>query len=262
VRYELHDGRILTWSLESHVTTHCNLRCQQCCTLSPQLPTWAVDPAALSQDLRRLAGVLRPGIFKLTGGEPFLHPDLPAVLDAVRASGISEQVSITTNGFLAQSAPDAVYERLDRMTLSVYASAPLPERSIARITERCERHGVHLTVKRIDTFQKLTPDAPLATDAEVRAVHERCWLKVRCHMVYRGHFYTCTRPPHVAQVLRHQHPEMPALAEVDGVSLSSPELLTRLLDYLEREVPLAACRYCLGASGAWEPHAQAPRHVG
>lgn len=258
MRYELHDGRILTWSLESHVTTHCNLRCEQCCTLSPQLPTWAVEPAALGRELQRLAGVLKPSIFKLTGGEPFLHPDLPAVLDAVRGSAISEQVSITTNGFLAQSAPDAVYERLDRMTLSVYASAPLPERSIARISERCERHGVLLTVKRIDSFQKLTPDEPLSTAAEVRAVYERCWLKVRCHMVYRGHFYACTRPPHVAQVLGPGHADMPALAEVDGVSLDSPELLTRVLDYLEREEPLATCRYCLGASGPWEPHAQAP----
>jgi organic radical activating enzyme len=258
VRYELHDGRILTWSLESHVTTHCNLRCEQCCTLSPQLPTWTVEPAALGRELQRLAGVLRPSLFKLTGGEPFLHPDLPAVLDAVRASGISEQVSITTNGFLAQSAPEAVYERLDRMTLSVYTSAPLPERSIARIAERCERHRVHLTVKRIDAFQKLTPDTPLSTEAEVRSVYERCWLKVRCHMVYRGHFYACTRPPHVAQVLGHQYPDMPALREVDGVPLDSPELLTRVLQYLEREEPLATCRYCLGASGPLQPHAQVP----
>lgn len=259
MRYELHDGRILTWSLEAHVTTHCNLRCVQCCPLSPHLPTWAVEPAALGVDLRRLAQVLQPGIFKLTGGEPFLHPELPAVLDVVRASGISEQVSITTNGLLAQSAPDAVYERLDRMTLSVYSSAPLPERSIARITERCERHGVLLTVKRVDAFQKLTPEAPLASMEETRAVHARCWMKVRCHMVHRGRFYTCTRPPHVATVLGPRHLEMPALAEVDGLSLDGPGLLTRMLTYLEREEPLAACRYCLGASGPWEPHAQLPR---
>lgn len=259
MRYELYDGRILTWSLETHVTTHCNLRCEQCCTLSPQLPTWAVEPAALGEDLRRLAQVLRPGIFKLTGGEPFLHPDLPAVLDVVRASGISEQVSVTTNGFLAQSAPDAVFERLDRMTLSVYASVPLPERSVARITERCERHGVLLTVKRIDAFQKLTPEAPHATAEETRAVYADCWLKVRCHLVHRGRFYLCTRPPHMASVLGPAHAEHLSLVEGDGVSLETPELLTRVLDYLEREAPLATCRYCLGARGPWEPHAQSPR---
>ncbi len=259
VRYELHDGRILTWALESHVTTHCNLRCEQCCTLSPSLPAWAVDPGTLGEELRRLAAVLRPQVFKLTGGEPFLHPDLVGVLDAARASGICEQLSITTNGFLAQSAPEAVYERLDRMTLSVYASAPLPERSIARIAERCEQHGVYLTVKRVDAFQQLQPEGPQGSEAEVRAVHARCWLKVRCHMVYRGRFYMCTRPPHVAKVLGPAHPEMPALGEVDGVPLDAPELLSRVLSYLEQEEPLATCRYCLGASGPMLPHAQVPR---
>jgi len=259
VHYELHDGRILTWSLESHVTTHCNLRCVQCCPLSPHLPTWAVAPAALEADLRKLARVLRPSLFKLTGGEPFLHPDLPAVIDAVRASGICEQVSITTNGFLAQSAPDAVYEQLDRMTLSVYSSAPLPERSIARITERCEQHGVHLSVKPFDAFQQLTPDTPHTSEAAVRAVYERCWLKVRCHLVHAGRFYTCTRPPHVATVLGPRYPEMPVLGEVDGVPLDAPGLLERMLGYLEKDTPLATCRYCLGASGGWQPHAQLPR---
>ncbi|WIG94379.1 radical SAM protein [Myxococcus sp. SDU36] len=259
MRYELQDGRILTWSLETHVATHCNLRCVQCCPLSPHLPAWSVDPAALGKDLRQLARALRPNVFKLTGGEPFLHPDLPAVLDAVRASGISPQVSVTTNGFLAQSAPDAVYERLDRMTLSVYTSAPLPERSIARITERCEQHGVFLTVKRIDAFQQLTPEAPHASEDAVRGIHARCWLKVRCHLVHAGRFYACTRPPHVATVLGGTYPEMPALGEVDGVPLDTPDLVGQLLGFLERETPLATCRYCLGGDGAWQPHAQLPR---
>ncbi|AKQ69781.1 hypothetical protein A176_006693 [Myxococcus hansupus] len=259
MRYELQDGRILTWSLETHVAAHCNLRCVQCCPLSPHLPAWAVEPSALRDDLSRLARALRPNVFKLTGGEPFLHPDLPAVLDAVRASGIASQVSITTNGFLAQSAPDAVYERLDRMTLSVYSSAPLPERSIARITERCEQHQVHLSVKRIDAFQQLTPDTPHDTDEAIRGVHARCWLKVRCHLVHAGRFYACTRPPHVATVLGREYPDMPALGEVDGVTLDTPDLLGQLLGYLERETPLATCRYCLGGDGAWLPHAQLPR---
>jgi len=256
VRYEFHEGRILTWSLEAHVTTHCNLRCEHCCSLSPHLPTWAVEPEALGEDLRRLAGVLRPQVFKLTGGEPFLHPDLVGVLDAVHASGISEQVSITTNGFLAQSAPDAVYERLQRMTLSVYTSAPLPERSVARIAERCERHGVYLTVKRVDRFQKLSPEVPHTDGEAVRDIHARCWLKVRCHLVHRGRFYTCTRPPHLETVNAGAYPELPVLSEVDGVSLDEAELLPRLLNYLEREEPLASCRWCLGASGPMEPHAQ------
>ncbi len=260
MRYELHDGRILTWSLESHVTTHCNLRCVQCCPLSPHLPTWAVAPAALGKDLRNVwHACSSPTSSSSPAESPSSTPTSPPSSTRCAPPAISEQVSITTNGFLAQSAPDAVYERLDRMTLSVYTSAPLPERSISRITERCEQHGVHLTVKRIDAFQQLTPDTPHASDADVRAVSRALLAQgalppglprplLRLHApAARGHRCSAT-----------EYPDMPALREVDGVSLDAPDLLTRVLAYLERDTPLATCRYCLGASGPSQPHAQAP----
>ena len=86
-QYDVSDGRILTWALETHVVEHCNLRCANCCTLSPELPSWWVDPDELRRDLERAAGALRPHVFKLTGGEPLLHPELLRCLDAARASG-------------------------------------------------------------------------------------------------------------------------------------------------------------------------------
>ena len=91
VRYAVAAGRILTWSLEAHLVDHCNLRSAHCCTLSPEFPARLVDPAALQRDLALAAGALRPHVFKLTGGEPLLHPDLPACLRAARGSGISER---------------------------------------------------------------------------------------------------------------------------------------------------------------------------
>lgn len=255
VRYEINDGRVLTWSLEAHVTDHCNLKCRQCCTLSPHLPARALAPDELARDLARAATVLRPNVFKLTGGEPFLHPELARCLEVARKSGIAPQISITTNGFLVLSAPDAIFELLDRMTLSVYSSAPLPEKVIARITERCERHGVLLTVKRVSEFQKLTPEPPFLPAAAARAVYDRCWLKTRCHLVHRGRFYMCTRPPHLEDWLHGVGLET-ALAQTDGVALDAPELLAKVLGYLETSTPLASCRYCLGASGELQPHAQ------
>src|SRR5207253_2785451 len=120
------------------------------------------------------AGVLRPSIFKLTGGEPLLHPELLGCLDAARDSGIAEQLSITTNGFLLPRAPDALFERIDRLTLSHYSSAPLPERSVRAIEERCAKFDVLLTIKRIDAFQQLDPEDVLAPSHDPRAVHDAC----------------------------------------------------------------------------------------
>lgn len=247
MRYEINDGRILTWSLEAHVTDHCNLRCAECCTLSPRLPARAVPPPELARDLARAAAVLRPNLFKLTGGEPLLHPELLRCLEAARASGIARELSVTTNGILLPRMPDAFFAAVDRLTLSVYASAPLPEGAEARAAERCARHGVILTVKRYDRFQRIQADAPHGRAAEVFG---SCWLKVRCHLVHRGRFYACTRPPHLADA---------GLAAQDGVELDGPDLLGRVLRCLEADAPLASCRHCLGATGPWVRHAQLGR---
>jgi len=252
MRYEISGARVLTWALETHLVDHCNLRCQHCCTLSPQRPPRFVRVQDLARDLAQAASVLKPSLFKLTGGEPLLHPALVECLHAVRRSGISEQVSLTSNGLLLPQAPDAVFRLLDRLTVSVYASAPLPEAVLARVAERCQTHGVLLTVKRIDRFQQMDPPAPHAI-REARRVFANCWLRNRCHLIRDGRFYTCTRPPHLGA-----HLGLPSLPEADGVVLAGPDPLRRLLASLESEQPLDSCRHCLGASGPWQAHRQVP----
>jgi cyclic pyranopterin phosphate synthase len=253
VRYEVNAGRLSTWALETHLVDHCNLRCAHCCTRSPELAERFVDPEALAADLARAAAVLAPTVFKLTGGEPMLHPRVVEILAVVRASKIASTVSITTNGLLAAQMPEAFWRGLDRMTVSRYSSAPLPERTLGILRERCAAHGVVLTEKTIDRFQVLDapPDEPGAS-----ARFAACWLRHRCHMLYAGRFYACTRPPHLEQV-----GVAAGLGEDDGVSLDAPAptLLRRLVDYLERDEPLVSCTHCLGASGAWEAHQQLPR---
>jgi hypothetical protein len=123
---------------------------------------------------------------------------------------------------------------------------------------RCERHGVQLTVKRIDAFQRIDARPPHSDPGAVRRVFDSCWLKLRCHMAYRGRFYACTRPPHLAQ--RLDRVERMGL-EDDGVSLEEPRLAARILEYLQREEPLAACRFCLGAGGDFTAHRQVRRRA-
>jgi len=257
MRYELSGGRILTWALEAHLVDHCNLRCEHCCTLSPRLPPRAVPVEELARDLAWAVTVLRPSLFKLTGGEPLLHPALLDCLHAVRRSGISEQVSLTSNGWLLAQAPHELFRLLDRLTVSVYASAPLPEKLLARIAEQCRAHEVLLTIKRIDRFQQMDVSPPQPA-GRTREVFSGCWLRNRCHLIHRGHFYTCTRPPHLGAQLG-----LSPLAEADGVELSGRHLLRRLLAHLESERPLGSCRHCLGASGDWWEHRQlqAPRRA-
>jgi hypothetical protein len=240
VAYEVNEGRIDTWALETHVVDHCNLRCADCCTGSPDLPERCVDVAGLARDLAAAAAVLRPQVFKLTGGEPMLHPDLAGCLRVARASGVSAQLSLTTNGFRVAEVPEEVFAGLDALTLSRYPSAPLPQRLLDLVRARCAAHGVRLREKVVDRFQVMD-----ARRGEPAATFAGCWLRHRCHMVHAGRFYACTRPPHLG------FPD-------DGVELHAPGLLSRLLAYLERDEPLAACAGCSGGAGEWRPHRPLP----
>ena len=256
--YEVRHGRVQTWSLETQVADHCNLRCAQCCQLSPHFAERFVDPEVLARDVERAAKVLEPAVFKLTGGEPLLHPALLRCLEAVQASGISPRLQVTTNGLLAATLPDAFFAAIDRLKVSLYTSAPLAGPALARIEARCAEHGVDLAIRPYATFQELTPEPPFVDEAKARAAFEGCWLKSRCHTLDRGRFYVCSRPPRLMVYLR-QRGQVRPLDEMDGVDLDEPRLLARVLALLEREEPLESCSHCLGATGSWAPHRQLAR---
>lgn len=256
-RYLVHEGRIQTWALECHPVDHCNLRCDGCCPLSPHQAESFLDPARLRQDLERLEPVLRPSVFRLTGGEPLLHPDLLELIAVARESGISEVVQITTNGTHLLAAPDALFEAVDRVRVSWYTSAPLSEKTIDRIRERCRTGSAELAIREYASFQELDPPEGERDLAWAERAFAGCWIRWRCHLVYGGRFYTCTRPPHLEPVLRARGVDR-ALAKRDGVALDDPFLADSLRRYLERDSPLDSCRHCLGNEGAWRPHAQLP----
>jgi organic radical activating enzyme len=257
---DVRQGRILTWSLEAHVADGCNLRCAHCCTLSPYLPGRFTSAADLGRDLALARQALAPNVFKVTGGEPLLHPDIVGVLEAARASGISERIQVTTNGFLARTAPDGFWGLIDRLTLSLYPSAPLPGDTIAYVRERCAERNVVLTEKRVSEFSVMDAHPPGNADERAREVYRECWLKNRCHMVHRGRFYVCTRPPHLEARLLQLGKRAP-LSEKDGADLDGPDLARRILALLESPEPLASCTYCLGASGCTRAHEQLPRRT-
>jgi sulfatase maturation enzyme AslB (radical SAM superfamily) len=117
--YAVENGKVATRSLEAHIVDHCNLRCAACCSLSPHLPRWNVDPGDLVGELALAKRAVAPTWFKLVGGEPLLHPRLLECIEAGRASGIAQIVSVTTNGFLLPRQPVDFWRLIDALTISV-----------------------------------------------------------------------------------------------------------------------------------------------
>src|SRR5690349_14781336 len=118
--YPIADGRIRTDALEVNVVEHCNLSCRGCSHLSPVIRRTLVEPERLLADLTVLTPHYRPDHVRLLGGEPLLHPKLDEVIDAVRASEISERIRIVTNGTALRKITERVWEGIDELHVSLY----------------------------------------------------------------------------------------------------------------------------------------------
>jgi len=143
-RYSIKDGRILNRTCEVNIVEHCNLRCRSCTHLSPVLPKHFVDPGALSADLTTLAGSYRVNVLKILGGEPLLHPDLPAVVLAARKSQVAEKLEIWTNGLLLPRMERRVWETVDSVRISLYPGRSLKQHQLDRCIDLAHQHNVPL----------------------------------------------------------------------------------------------------------------------
>jgi GTP 3',8-cyclase len=254
--YPIAGDRIATHSLEVHVTDHCNLRCAGCCVLSPLASRRFLAPHELARDLAWARQVLRPSVFKLSGGEPLLSPNIVDLARIAKESEIAARVSLTTNGVLLARAPDELFEYLDAVTVSLYPEVGLDAEGLAALRVRALRFGVALNEKHQDELQAMTRPAPARDLAVTAAVFESCWLRHRCHTLRDGRFFACSRPPGFDALTQAGG----ALMEGDGLSLAPREgLVDDVRRYLERSEPLASCARCLGGTGALMPFRQLTR---
>jgi hypothetical protein len=255
------DGRVRVEAFELHLVEHCNLRCANCCNMSPLVAERTMSLGEIDRLCRRMSEVLEVDVFKIMGGEPLLHPDIASALQVIRESGISKKVRLFTNGLLLASMKPEFWSNLDELTISSYSSAPVKPHLLALARAQARAHDFVLNVKEVTAFsQVLSP----AFRADVDDTFRRCWLRHRCLVVRSGRFFMCTRAAYAEDFLTRAACEpVPAGfaldREGDGVAVDAPDLATRLVEYMNRDRPLAACHHCLGGDGPLEPHHQLKR---
>ena len=119
-------------SLRLSVTDRCNLRCRYC--MPEDEYVWLPRASILTfEELDRLVRVFsRLGVRKvrLTGGEPLLRHDLPALVRLIARIPQIEDLALTTNGLLlAKQAAALRAAGLQRVTVSL--DTLRPERMLA-----------------------------------------------------------------------------------------------------------------------------------
>jgi len=142
------------------ITEHCNLTCPVCFAESSPARTSFTPLAKIETMLDALVkSEGEPDLVQISGGEPTLHPDFFAILDAVRARPI-RHVMINTNGLRIAREPDFVaklaqnkrglevylqFDSLQRDALVNLRGADL-RKIRQQALENLERHGLSTTL--------------------------------------------------------------------------------------------------------------------
>ncbi len=201
--YAVVDGRVLTDGIEVIASHHCNLRCRACAYLSPVRPQTVVDPESLRQDLRTLANHYHASEARVLGGEPLLHPDLVAVLDTVRTSGICDSIQVLTNGLLLHRMTTEFWSTIDAVSVSMYQGHCLDDDAIETIRQTAEDQGVRINFKPFRYFRESYSEVGTPDRALVERIYRTCQMANvwRCHTLWSGHLFRCPQSLFLPTVL-------------------------------------------------------------
>lgn len=259
--YRVVDGRLMSEACEISVTEHCNFTCRSCSHLSPVSRKYSVSPLEVERDLALLAPHYQVGHVRLLGGEPLLHPRLVDVVEAVRRSNITRSIRVLTNGSLLGRMVPRFWAAVDEVHLSVYPGTELSESASEALRQQAALHRTALVIKRFDRFRetyaaKGTNDWGLVTRIFTSCQIAHVW---RCHTVAEGYFFLCPQGAFLSSSL-DASANRERERERNGLKISADVGFgQQLLEYLEREHPLPACRRCLGSVGRIFDHEQIPR---
>ncbi len=134
-------GRVIR-DLRISITDRCNYRCVYC--MDPDFRYMPKRELLSLEEYIRVARVaVSLGVAKLriTGGEPTMHPQLAAFIEAIGALPVTD-IAMTTNGSLLASKPLAQWREagLTRLTLSL--DSLVPEKVAAITRSRATPQGV------------------------------------------------------------------------------------------------------------------------
>jgi GTP 3',8-cyclase len=257
--YEIRDGKIQSPVLEVTIVEHCNLSCRACSHLSPILPKYLADPAAIERDLKTLAEVYHARSVRLLGGEPLLHPHINRLLEILRASGVADTVGVETNGLLLGRMTEEFWMLIDQVLVTTYPGRELDADMVAHCRSLADKHVVDFRVTLSWIFRESYSALGTSDCALVQRIYNTCSIvhEWRCHTTADGFFYKCPLSYYIPKGLGADG-DFPLTA--DGIDLSDAvDLKDRLLFYLQSEKPLLSCRRCLGAIGKEFPYEELPR---
>jgi cyclic pyranopterin phosphate synthase len=154
-------GRLIS-DLRVSVTDRCNFRCRYCMPAEgmPWIPREEILDFEEIERLVRLLVDLGVTDVRLTGGEPLVRREFPALVARLRAVEGIEDLSLTTNGYLlGAQAADLVAAGIDRVNVSIDSLAR------ARFFEVTRRDSLDRVLEGLDAIAAFPQVSPVKVNA-------------------------------------------------------------------------------------------------
>lgn len=253
-----YDDLNMIYHLDVHVVDHCNLKCKACAHFSSLVEEEVIYPVnTIMQSIMRLSSMV-PNIssISLLGGEPLLHPDLPAIIASTRNAYPYAAITLVTNGILLPQASSLLVEscKQHNITLIVSLYPPMQE-EVDNIVQWLNKSGINWEMIRIDAFERrFTPQIHChGLENFHKCGHIMCLRGARlgyCVTALFADYYNKRFGAH-------------ALPEDAGMDIFSVQSGNELLAGLQR--PLELCRQCVSCDAGeqyWKPWEPAGMHSG
>jgi hypothetical protein len=193
------------FSLEMHVTHACNLACASCQHYTNQNHKGMTSVADAELWMSHWGHRLQPKHFELLGGEPTIHPELPAFVRLARRFFPTSHVRVLTNGFFLDRQPELPVALQEignsRLDISIhhgswqYGALLGPNLQLAK--EWNQKHGVHVNIKESYKtwnlqYQGSGAEMQPFEDQDPQASWDNCGCK-HCFQLLDGNIWKC--PP-------------------------------------------------------------------
>lgn len=234
-------------NLQHVLTDHCNLRCNNCSSLSPLIPKHYSNIEQFKIDINKLSQIVEIDTFELVGGEPLLHKQIDEFLTIIKDSNICKKISVFTNGKYLPKMSDLFYELVDHIDISVYPNSKINYKKIKTFLDS-KSTGYILNYKPkfmvVHKSEEFNNDVTEKIFSECKIAH--VW---KCALIKDGYYYKCNIP-----YFKNKHSGFDN--KQDGVNIHSEEFPMNFYRYLKSNTPLESCKHCNGTSGDMAPHTQ------
>jgi len=232
---------------------NCNNSCIACVTASPLADPGYITLESYKKDIKRLSELYwHICRFRISGGEPLLHPDIAEMVKITREAFPATGFAVQTNGLLLLK-DDGRFDKLlevmreNRCGFQISTYKPIMEQR-EKLSSILLKHGVQwhwgqISGKPVEIFWCFRMLSP-TNDMEQQ--HRTCYTDKYCHALRDGYAYPCFQPGAAEIIERHFNVKFEGMAEaMDEMRLNLHDTELDgwgIVKFLESPTPM--CRYC------------------